>query len=204
MFICVLDFEATCDNIKRIPHEIIEFPNILCKINDNGTLSYVSEFQKYCLPKKNPTLTKFCTDLTGITQEQVNNGISFYDAYIQHLNWLQSHVPSIDDVVIMTFAQSDMEDFAISEFHRHKIVPNEVYLRYIDIRQGFKDTFRTGKNFGLSKCLEHVGITFEGRQHSGLIDCKNTVKLLDHMLKNGYQKNKMKIKKIKYPDSLTK
>jgi len=202
MYICVLDFEATCDNKTHIPHEIIEFPSVLVKISD-GIITYISEFQLYCLPKINPILSNYCMQLTGITQEQVNNGVSFAEALQRHLQWLKLNIPDFkneikkNNVVIMTFTEMDMENFAVDEFKRHNIKPAEIYLKYVDVKKEFIKIFKIGKKFGLVHFLEYIGTSFEGRQHSGLADCKNTVKLLEHMVKNGYDKNNMKINKVK-------
>jgi ERI1 exoribonuclease 3 len=60
----ILDFEATCgDTIYN--QEIIEFPILLYNIKDNKVLA---TFHEYIRPVTNPTLTEFCTTLTGITQ----------------------------------------------------------------------------------------------------------------------------------------
>lgn len=94
-YICVVDFEATCevDNPSDFHHEIIEFPMVLI---DTHTLEIVSEafevnlrrsyaadciskccfpflwqvdsFQEYVKPELNPQLSDFCVKLTGITQ----------------------------------------------------------------------------------------------------------------------------------------
>ncbi|CAE7695805.1 eri2 [Symbiodinium microadriaticum] len=34
---------------------------------------------------------------------------------------------------------------------------------------------------GLQKCVESLGLTFEGRAHDGLIDCRNTAAIVLHM-----------------------
>ena len=36
----------------------------------------VSQFQTYVKPVLDPVITDFCTELTGITQEQVDAGVS--------------------------------------------------------------------------------------------------------------------------------
>ncbi|CAK9100291.1 unnamed protein product [Durusdinium trenchii] len=64
----VLDFEATCWEGRHADQEIIEFPLVLV---DAKTLTQVDEFRTYVRPEQNPTLSQFCTKLTGITQEQV-------------------------------------------------------------------------------------------------------------------------------------
>lgn len=202
MYICVLDFEATCDNKKYVPHEIIEFPSVLVKICDESII-YISEFQLYCLPKDNPILSDYCIKLTGITQDQVDNGVTFVEALQRHSQWLKCNIPDFNNeveknnFVIMTFTEMDMEKFAVDEFKRYNIKPAEIYSNYVDIKKDFTKIFKIGKKFGLIQFLEHIGTQFEGRQHSGLADCKNTVKLLQYMVTNGYNKAHMKINKIK-------
>jgi len=62
----VLDFEATCDKSRAFgPQEIIEFPAVLL---NPESLAIESEIQQYVRPVQNPTLTAFCTELTGIQQ----------------------------------------------------------------------------------------------------------------------------------------
>ena len=70
-YLVVLDFEWTCDNkVKGFgPLEIIEFPSVL--VSCAYPPKAVSQFQVYCRPVVNPTLSEFCTSLTAITQEMV-------------------------------------------------------------------------------------------------------------------------------------
>ena len=66
-YLVVIDFEATCfgrDNTEFC-QEIIQFPAVLV---DLDTLSITDEFCKFVKPVVNPTLTEYCTNLTGITQ----------------------------------------------------------------------------------------------------------------------------------------
>lgn len=75
-YLLVLDFEATCEeNVKLKPcSEIIEFPVRVVRLSDGKLTDNI--FHHYIKPTFNPQLTKFCTGLTGITQEQVNNGVT--------------------------------------------------------------------------------------------------------------------------------
>lgn len=90
-YVCVIDYEATCTESAanfNYPHEIIEFPIVLCNLK---TLTIVrvlvktsnelpihfflnskdAHFQAYCKPKINTKLTGFCKQLTGITQVSI-------------------------------------------------------------------------------------------------------------------------------------
>lgn len=75
-YLLILDFEATCDDTGRIvprnESEIIELPTILYNVDENVVQA---TFHEYVRPTRHPTLTPFCTDLTGI--EQVGISLPF-------------------------------------------------------------------------------------------------------------------------------
>jgi len=73
----------------------------------------VAEFQKFCKPFKNSTLKPFCTELTGITQEQVDAGENFPDVLTEHFNWLMENTNM--NVVIMTCGFWDLGTVLIAE-----------------------------------------------------------------------------------------
>merc|ERR1719460_2148124 len=61
-YICVLDFEKTCEKDVRLdPQEIIEFPSVLLCAD---RIVPDVEFHCYVRPSVNPFLTNFCTELT--------------------------------------------------------------------------------------------------------------------------------------------
>jgi inhibitor of KinA sporulation pathway (predicted exonuclease) len=52
------------------------------------TLKVEDTFHQYVKPRFNPELTKFCTELTGITQEMVNKGKHIEEVLVDFGNWL--------------------------------------------------------------------------------------------------------------------
>jgi len=66
-YLVVIDFEATCDvvNPEDFQHEIIQFPAVLIDVHRQEV---VDEFNSYCKPRIQPTLSAFCVSLTGISQ----------------------------------------------------------------------------------------------------------------------------------------
>ena len=54
------------------PQEIIEFPVVLVSLS---TGAVVSEFHQYCQPVEQPRLSPFCRQLTGISQDTVDDGL---------------------------------------------------------------------------------------------------------------------------------
>ncbi|KAI4524140.1 hypothetical protein K525DRAFT_253966 [Schizophyllum commune Loenen D] len=83
----VVDVEGTCmqGTTFSYPNEIIEFPVCLMRWRDkadDGTaseLEVVDTFHSYVRPTWRPVLSQFCTDLTGITQSQVDAAPPFAD-----------------------------------------------------------------------------------------------------------------------------
>lgn len=81
----VLDVEATCEEGTGFewPNEIIEWPVCLMRWKDKSDqgkacqLEIVDEFRSFVKPTWRPQLSQFCTDLTGITQAQVNSAPTF-------------------------------------------------------------------------------------------------------------------------------
>ena len=71
-YLLILDFEATCDDtgliVPRGEYEIIEFPTLLYDLQED---KIQATFHEYTRPTPHATLTKFCTDLTGIEQVRV-------------------------------------------------------------------------------------------------------------------------------------
>ena len=80
----IFDLEATCQEGKRItPQEIIEI----------GAVAIVdgkkqSTFQTFIQPVAHPKLTDFCTQLTSITQEDVDSAPTYPDAIEDFLLWI--------------------------------------------------------------------------------------------------------------------
>ncbi|KAF5386757.1 hypothetical protein D9615_001814 [Tricholomella constricta] len=95
----VLDVEATCHQGTdfNFPNEIIEFPVCLMQWKDRSDdqkasqLEVVAEFRSFVKPTWQPILSQFCTDLTGITQEQVDSAPSFPDVLASFEEFMIEH-----------------------------------------------------------------------------------------------------------------
>jgi inhibitor of KinA sporulation pathway (predicted exonuclease) len=204
IFICVLDFEATCEDQSPI-HEVIEFPSVLYKwtIKYNkknpmyiieSKVEIISEFQQFVKPKNDPVLSEFCKNLTHITQESVDNGLPFPTVLDNHYKWLQSHIPYFahQDVFIMTCGDWDLKTMAPIEYRNYemKAVPS-IYLQWINIKNEFFFHFRTDRNIrsnvrGLAGMVEYLGMEFVGQPHSGIDDCRNIGRVFEKLVSQGY------------------
>ena len=92
-YLCVLDFEANCDDKSKLDvQEIIEFPIVLV---DTKTFEVVDKFHTYVKPEVHPKLSSFCTELTGITQDKVDNGISLDETLKKADQFLKDKVSQV-------------------------------------------------------------------------------------------------------------
>jgi len=190
MYICVLDFEATCwEDMKSLKHEIIEFPSVLIKYDDKSRLiTKVAEFQEFCLPKQNKQLSDFCKNLTGITQEQVNGGSRFPEVLKRHYLWLEQSIPNFhnENVHILTFGAWDLAVAFKLELSNWgiKSVP-AIYRQFINIKKEAHILYKI-KHMGMASLLKYLKMTLIGRHHSGIDDCRNIVRILEEMISVGY------------------
>jgi len=189
IYLCILDFEATCwdDNSKK-PKEVTEFPSVLLKWNSDGKTERVSEIQMFCKPKLDPKLSKFCTELTGITQAQVDVGIPFFSALAKHHSWLKQNVEDLDEVIIVTCGAWDLEKCLPTQCRIwNKNVNNlpDVYNHFVNIKDVYQQ-FYNKKAKSMVSMLNDLGLTLDGRHHSGIDDCKNITKIFETMIKDGF------------------
>eukprot|EP00050_Salpingoeca_kvevrii_P019311 m.84606 g.84606 ORF g.84606 m.84606 type:complete len:322 (-) comp8354_c0_seq1:32-997(-) len=107
-YICVLDFEATCErDMREFPHEIIEFPIVVI---DVATNTQIEEIRHYVRPVFNPVLSGFCTELTGITQETVDAAEPFPVVLERVEEWLRTRFNG-KRVIFATDGPWDFRDF---------------------------------------------------------------------------------------------
>jgi len=180
----VLDFEATCqdDSYGRLePQEIIELPIVLVHAKTGRKLS---EFREYVQPVHHPQLTDFCTQLTGITQETVDAGLTWPLALAQAQAWLDKQLSeqSLSRCIFVTCGDWDLKSMmgrqcALSGEH----VP-ERFRQWINIKRLFASV--TGLNGGsMKRMLDVLGLRLEGHHHSGLDDCRNIARILAELLR---------------------
>ncbi|XP_053936333.1 ERI1 exoribonuclease 2 isoform X2 [Cuculus canorus] len=196
-FLVVVDLEATCwrERARRSP-ETIEFPAVLL---NTATGEIESEFHTYVQPQEHPVLSEFCTELTGITQTQVDEGVPLNICLSQFLKWIQkiqmekkiifsSDVPrSTSEAKPCTFVTWTDWDLGVClhyECKRKQLRKPDILNSWIDLKATYK-AFYNRKPKGLSGALQDLGIAFKGREHSGLDDSRNTARLAWRMMCDG-------------------
>ncbi|CDS01309.1 uncharacterized protein SPSC_01922 [Sporisorium scitamineum] len=176
----VLDVEATCETTRKYrnlqhgfetgsfqyPNEIIEFPVVLLRWNkDSHQLDTAGVFHSYVRPTFRPRLTKFCRDLTGVNQSQVDAAPTWSSVVETFFQFLLSH-DLVEDtskgksrlnnfrlrrgVAWVNHGPADLRDFVIKQCwisghardKNHGAPP--IFLRgpLIDIRKGIASLFK--------------------------------------------------------------
>ncbi|XP_064395186.1 ERI1 exoribonuclease 2-like isoform X2 [Halichondria panicea] len=178
----------------------VEFPAVLLDVS-NGDV--VSIFQKYVLPIEQPTLSDFCKQLTGITQEQVDNGIPVQTCLYLFKQWVMEMQQKTGLVMMepgkaysleqqlcsfVTWSDWDLGVCLYYECKRKQIKTPTYFNQWVNIRALYK-TFYERKPSGLKGSLEDLGIPFVGNEHSGIDDARNTAKLCYRMVRDGCKLN---------------
>ncbi|NXJ60795.1 ERI2 exoribonuclease, partial [Rostratula benghalensis] len=197
-YLIVLDFEATCwrETGPRRP-EIVEFPAVLL---NTSTGEIESEFHTYVQPQEHPILSEFCTELTGITQNQVDEGVPLNICLSQFLKWIQkiqkekkvifsSDIPShstseAKPCTFVTWTDWDLGVCLHYECKRKQLRKPDILNSWIDLKATYR-AFYNRKPKGLSGALQDLGIAFAGREHSGLDDSRNTARLAWRLICDG-------------------
>ena len=196
-YLLILDFEATCDVINRPnPQEIIEFPTLLYNV-ENRVIE--DSFHYYIKPNVHTKLSQFCTRLTGITQEQIDNdGIQLKDALQRHNMWLQeanlipqhkkencSRHDEIHSFVYLICGDWDLKTCLPSQLeHMNEKVPNH-FMKWLNVKKEFAKLYNR-KVGGMVDMLNELELELEGRHHSGIDDCHNIARICTKMLENGW------------------
>ncbi|NWI88069.1 ERI2 exoribonuclease, partial [Pitta sordida] len=197
-FLVVLDFEATCwSERERRGSEIIEFPAVLL---NTSTGEIESEFHTYVQPQEHPILSKFCTELTGITQNQVDEGVPLNICLSKFMKWIQT-IQKEKKIIFNTDSQSNLTSEAKActfvtwtdwdlgvclqyECKRKQLRKPDILNSWIDLKATYRAFYnRTPK--GLNGALQDLGIDFVGREHSGLDDSRNTARLAWRLICDG-------------------
>ncbi|KAL7844021.1 hypothetical protein SRHO_G00225600 [Serrasalmus rhombeus] len=187
-YICVVDFEATCEesNPSDFLHEIIEFPMVLI---DTHTLEIVDCFQEYVKPELNPQLSDFCIELTGIAQEMVDEADTFPRVFRRVVAWLQEkELGTKYKYALLTDGSWDMSKFLYTQCRLSHIRYPKFARKWINIRKSYANYYKVARNKTKLSCmLENLGMKYEGRPHCGLDDSRNIARIAIHMLKDGCQ-----------------
>lgn len=191
-YYAIVDFECTCEHRDQggqgFPHEIIEFPVVFLNAR---TLKVDFEFHRFVRPVEMPVLTRFCTELTGIQQPDVDSAEPLEQVLQEFQDFLREHglvsrrgdrSPDKPLFVLCTDGPWDFNNFIRPEARRKGLTLAGYWDRYVDVRRHFAEAFNRRKRCGVQGMLALRGLEFEGREHSGIDDSRNIARLVAELL----------------------
>ncbi|KAH9951390.1 ribonuclease H-like domain-containing protein [Amylocystis lapponica] len=159
----VLDVEGTCvdsDGLRgfNYPNEIIEWPVLLLRWRDKDRsgiareLEVVDEFRSFVKPTWRPQLSQFCTNLTGITQEQVDCAPTFnmlvhsFTGFLAQNGLIDPHTSErLVRFVWCTDGPWDIRDFVVKQCFLSKTqMPAWIAGEVLDVRSTVRQWYEGG------------------------------------------------------------
>jgi len=171
--ILVIDIESTCWKEPQIEYisEIIEIGISSIDTKSGNVLESRSIIVK---PEKS-TISKFCTELTTLTQKDVDSGISFKDACEILVNEYNSK-----NYVWASYGFYDRNQFAIQ--CKRDNVEYPLSNAHINVKLLFALKYSLRRDVGMSKALKILGMPLLGIHHRGVDDAMNIAKILSKIL----------------------
>lgn len=176
-----------------------EFPAILMNLQ---TGKIEDSFHRYVRPTEKPVLTEFCRNLTGITQNSVNNAQTISYVLDEFDQWLKLNLKKRNlklpkmllngiryensaDCAFVTWG-GDFDYFLDRECKRKFIINKPQYFnQWIDLKIIFINIFHIRLPF--LNALQYLNMRFIGRNHSGLDDAKNTANMAYKLIQTNYK-----------------
>jgi len=176
-YLLVMDFEATCERHEVLkPQEIIEVP---CAVLSTYDWQLKDTFHTYVKPRVRPILTPFCTELTGIMQETVDDQPYFADVFPRFCEWLTEgeYFDKSEKSSFVTCGNWDLKTMLPSQCDLDGITLPDQFKQWIDLKYTFCES--TGYYpKSLKDMLARLNLPLKGRLHSGIDDVKNMVSII--------------------------
>ena len=173
--IIVIDIEATCWKNNHTPSgeqsEIIEIGVSRYDTAANSAGAPHSMLVKPIRSKVSP----FCTELTSLTQEMVDGGVSFADACA----WLQDTFGTRERVWA-SWGDYDRAMFAAQCLSFGVAYPFSD--RHIDLKRVYAELERLDGRVGMAKALRLAKLPQHGTHHRGGDDAGNIARLLAYLV----------------------
>ena len=181
----VVDLEGTCWEPDEHPAlaanqaneaEVIElgavpFEPMAPAVHETG-----APFRAVVRPRRHPTLSAFCTRLTGLTQAEVSAGRAFPDALAAFVAWAGGE----ENLVLASWGAWD--DRQLRRDARRHGLPEPRWTP-LNIKRQFSRRAKArgaprGGWLSLADSLAWLGLGFEGQQHRAVDDARNAARVL--------------------------
>lgn len=172
----ICDLEATCwDSRERSQTvedmEIIEIGAVVADLNGR----IFDRFTCLVRPTSNSILSSFCTELTGISQAEIDTALQFPEAISGFDAWLSKHQWR----AWASWGAYDRKQLK-AERDRHGLAPMLLDTPHLNLKRPWRKSTKHQKQ-GLRAALSFHGHQFEGTAHRALDDTLNICRLIPHI-----------------------
>ena len=172
----VVDLEATCwQDITREEqskiNEIIQIGIVEVDLINRCLLREACYFVK---PTVNTILTPYCTELTGITQQDVDSA--------QLLMKVSKTIRTKFNPNRVVWGAWGDDNILMQKESKLKNAVMPFSSNYYDLQELFALKKGASKRTKVSTAMAEYGLEFEGNAHNALVDARNTARLLLKLL----------------------
>ena len=166
----IYDLEATCwrGRPPGLVQETIEIGAVL--INAYG--EELGSFNKFIKPIVNPILSPFCTELTSITQTQIDCADIFPKVMDEFLDWIEYFD---DDYWLCSWGSFDKK-ILLLDCKLHNL-DCDWLDQHLNLKRQYKTLKRLHRPCGLKTAVKKEGFEFTGIHHRGISDAENLAKV---------------------------
>lgn len=153
-------------------------------------------------------ITPEITELTGITDKDVENAPSIIDAWYMLLAFHQKHKAFRNPLVWGSGVRNDSlamyEEFSMASYALHvgkfgekdySVPENFMGFRVLDAKTLYQSIMlfeNSSYAGGLAQSMKRLGLKFEGEKHRALVDAKNTFAIWYHLVRKMHDGFKVK------------
>lgn len=180
----VMDFEATCwkEGQSTADQEIIEFPAVFI---DASTLEPIDEFREFVRPKFCPQLSAYCTQLTSIQQEDIDNAALLPQVLRRFGAWLDAYglQANPSSAIPVTCGNWDLRSMLPTEVRRKALDFHPTLGWWCNIKDVFSRAMGRDRAPGMDGMLKALRLPLVGHHHLGIDDCRNIARILQELLR---------------------
>lgn len=185
------DLEATCNDDNSFPREEMETIEVgiyfLSRGQQPGPMDSTipMEHQRFIKPSIHKVLTPFCTRLTTITQEQIDNeGVSYAEALVETADIQNQLTTRLNNQWLWCSWGAYDKNQLIQDGRLHGMSPLLAPERHFNMKVWFSAMGyggETKKGMGLGKAVNRLGLNWEGTAHRALDDARNLGNIVKHI-----------------------
>ncbi|MEU9412505.1 3'-5' exonuclease [Streptomyces sp. NPDC048281] len=173
----VVDVEATCWAGSPPPGEVSEIIEVGLTVVDLAAGERLARHRILVRPARS-TVSGFCTELTGLTQAEVDRGVTFAEACR-----LLAAGHGAGARPWASWGDYDRNQF--TRQCRATRTPYPFNRRHTNAKAAFTEAYGLRKRPGMAQALEIAGLPLEGRHHRGEDDAWNIASLVLHLSARG-------------------